>query len=220
VNDAMPEVLTCPQMRLYSCHVCGRVSQCLRDTGDQALHCPRCSAPLHHRRPGSLDKTWACVIAAILLYLPANLLPIMATNSVFGNNQHTILGGVAELWGAGDWALALIVFVASIVVPIGKIGALMVLLVTAQRNSTWRSRERSRLFRLVEAVGHWSMLDVYVVLLVVGMIRFGAFAGAAPEPGLLAFGAVVVLTMLATEAFDPRLLWPDTALPENKNKRR
>jgi paraquat-inducible protein A len=220
MNDATNTTLTCAQIRLYSCQVCGRVSQCVRDTGDAALHCPRCSAPLHQRRPDSLEKTWACVIAAVLLYVPANVLPIMATSSVFGNNQHTILGGVAELWAAGDWALALIVFVASIVVPIGKIGALVVLLLTAQRNSAWRSRERSRLFRLVEAVGHWSMLDVYVVLLVVGMIRFGAFAGAAPESGLLAFGAVVVLTMLATEFFDPRLLWPDTAGPETRAPRR
>lgn len=212
MSDLLGEVRTCPQMRLYSCHVCGRVSQCVRDVDESRLRCPRCSAPLHHRRPGSLEKTWACLIAAILLYLPANLLPIMATNSVLtGSNQHTILGGVAELWAAGDLGLAVIVFVASIVVPIGKIGALIVLLVTAQRESPWRPRERTRLFRLVEAVGHWSMLDVYVVLLVVGMIRFGPFAGAAPEPGLLAFGAVVVLTMLATETFDPRLLWSDTA---------
>jgi paraquat-inducible protein A len=105
--------------------------------------------------------------------------------------------------------LALIVFIASIAVPMLKIGVLLLLSFTAQRKSHWKSLERAQLFRMVEAVGHWSMLDVFVVVLLVGMIRFGAFAGVQPEPGLLAFGGVVVLTMLATESFDPRLLWPE-----------
>ena len=131
-------------------------------------------------------------------------------SSVFGGTtRHTILGGIEELRADGDWMLALIVFVASIAVPMLKIGALLLLSFTAQRRSRWKSLERAQLFRMVEAVGHWSMLDVFVVVLLVGMIRFGAFAGVQPEPGLLAFGSVVVLTMLATESFDPRLLWPE-----------
>ncbi len=221
---APPLLQTGVQLGLLSCRTCGRVSEIrpgavLRGargapdhpsfTEAAPLRCPRCDTPLHHRRPGSLQRTWAYTISAMLLYLPANALPIMATTSVFGNSRHTILGGIEELRVGGDWLLALIVFIASIAVPMLKIGALLLLTATAQRGSRWRSKERAQLFRMVEAVGHWSMLDVYVVVLLVGMIRFGAFAGVQPEAGLLAFGGVVVLTMLATESFDPRLIWPE-----------
>ncbi|MGY4830021.1 paraquat-inducible protein A [Sphaerotilaceae bacterium SBD11-9] len=196
---------------LFSCRTCGRVSQLVR-AGDApaALRCPRCATPLHHRLPGSLQRTWAFTLASIILYVPANLLPIMSTSSVFGGDEHhTILGGIEELRSGGDWMLALIVFVASIAVPLLKIAALLLLLVTAQRRSRWRSLERAQLYRMIDAVGHWSMLDVYVVVLLVGMIRFGPFAGVQPQAGLLAFAAVVVLTMLAAGSFDPRLIWPE-----------
>lgn len=206
-----PTLPTGAELNLFGCRICGRVSQWtgpVANVDTLALRCPRCHGRLHHRRPGSLQATWAYTLAAALLYIPANLLPIMSTSSVFGQSEHTILGGIEELRRGGDWLLALIVFVASIAVPMLKIGALMLLSYTAQRRSTWKSLERAQLFRMVEAVGHWSMLDVFVVVLLVGMIRFGAFAGVQPESGLLAFGGVVVLTMLATESFDPRLLWP------------
>ncbi|MGE5864290.1 MAG: paraquat-inducible protein A [Rhizobacter sp.] len=196
---------------LYSCPTCGRVS---RRAGPEVagapLNCPRCDTPLHHRKPHSLEHAWALTIAALLLYLPANLLPVMTTVSITtGTVSHTILGGIHELWTHGDWGLAVIVFVASIGVPIVKLLAILVLLVTAGRASRWRSRERTTLHRWIDAVGHWSMLDVFVVVLLVGMINFAPLAGVRPEPGLLAFGAVVVLTILAVESFDPRLLWPE-----------
>ena len=198
-------------LKLYGCPTCGRVSQLLHPAADGIpLLCPRCATPLHHRRPRSLQRTWAYLIAATILYIPANLLPIMSTSNVFeGETLHTILGGIEELRHGGDWMLALIVFIASIAVPLLKIGALLVLAVTAQRGSRWRQVERAQLYRMIEAVGHWSMLDVFVVVLLVGTIRFGALGGVAPEPGLLAFGAVVVLTMLAAGSFDPRLIWPE-----------
>ena len=145
----------------------------------------------------------------MLLYVPANLLPVMSTASVLGKSEHTILGGIAELWASGSWELALIVFIASIVVPLLKIAALALLGFTAHRGSRWRQPERARLYRLVETVGHWSMLDVFVVVLLVGMVRFGSFASVSPEVGLLAFGVVVVMTMLASASFDPRLIWPE-----------
>jgi paraquat-inducible protein A len=155
-----------------------------------------------------VQRTWAWLAAAAVLYVPANVLPVMATADVLhGAERHTILGGILELWGAGEWALALIVFVASIVVPLLKMAALTLLAFSAQRGTEWARPERTRLYRLVEAVGHWSMLDVLVVVLLVAMVRFGALASVQPEPGLLAFGAVVVLTMLASEAYDPRLIW-------------
>ena len=209
------DIPTGQRLALFSCRTCGRVSQRVGPAVEgETLHCPRCNTPLHHRRPGSVAATWAFTLAAILLYVPANTLPIMSTSSVFGGtSSHTILGGIEELRTGGDWLLALIVFIASIAVPMLKIGALILLSFTAQRGSRWKSLERAQLFRMVEAVGHWSMLDVFVVVLLVGMIRFGAFAGVQPEPGLLAFGGVVVLTMLATESFDPRLLWPEDDSP-------
>ncbi|WP_236675097.1 paraquat-inducible protein A [Piscinibacter sp. HJYY11] len=198
------------QMRLYGCPTCGRVSQLLHAVPDGTfLQCPRCATPLYHERPRSLQRTWAYLIAATVLYIPANLLPIMSTSNVFGETLHTILGGIEELRTGGDWLLAVIVFIASIAVPLLKIGALLVLVITAQRRSRWKQVERAQLYRMIEAVGHWSMLDVFVVVLLVGTIRFGPLGGVMPQPGLLAFGAVVVLTMLAAGSFDPRLIWPE-----------
>ena len=199
------------QLGLFSCHTCGLVSQAEGQvTWSVHLHCPRCGTALHHRRPRSLERSWAFTWAALLLYLPANALPVMSTVSVTGTVSHTILGGIHELWMARDWALALIVFIASVGVPIVKLVSIVMLLMTAGRQSRWCSRERATLYRWIEAVGHWSMLDVFVVVLLVGMIHFGPFAGVQPESGLLAFGAVVVLTIFAAASFDPRLLWPDS----------
>ena len=195
---------------LYGCECCGLVSRARARPGETA--CPRCAFALHRRKPYSVQRTAAYLVAAVMFYVPANVLPVMGTSSaLLGRSQHTILGGIAELWESGSWELALIVFVASIVVPIAKIAALALLAYTAWQRSTWRQPERARLYRLVETVGHWSMLDIFVVVLLVGMVRFGAFASVQPESGLLAFGAVVIATMLAAASFDPRLIWPDPA---------
>jgi paraquat-inducible protein A len=195
---------------LLGCECCGLVSEVVAAGGSAG--CPRCGFALHARKPQSLQRTAACLLAAVVLYLPANTLPIMATAStIAGRESHTILGGIIELWHTGSWDLALIVFIASIAVPILKIAALTLLAITARRQSRWRQAERARLYRLLETVGHWSMLDVFVVVLLVGMVRFGAFANVEPGPGLLAFGGVVVLTMLASASFDPRLIWPEPA---------
>ncbi len=193
---------------LLGCECCGLVSAAAGETA----RCPRCGFALHARKPNSLQRTSAYLAAAVVLYIPANTLPIMATSSVItGRESHTILGGIVELWHGGSWDLALIVFIASIAVPILKIAALTLLVVTSGRRSRWRQPERASLYRLIETVGHWSMLDVFVVVLLVGMVRFGAFASVDPAAGLLAFGAVVVLTMLASASFDPRLIWPEPA---------
>jgi paraquat-inducible protein A len=195
---------------LLGCECCGLVSQVIATAG--LPRCPRCGFALHARKPQSLQRTSAYLLAAVALYLPANTLPIMATASTFtGREGHTILGGIIELWHTGSWDLALIVFIASIAVPILKIVALTLLALTAWRRSRWRQAERATLYRVIETVGHWSMLDVFVVVLLVGMVRFGAFASVEPGPGLLAFGGVVVLTMLASASFDPRLIWPEPA---------
>lgn len=199
----------------HACQACGLVHQVQGSL--EGLRCLRCDAHLHRHAGLGLQRCWAYLGAAVVLYIPANVLPVMSTNSlVMGGGRHTLLGGIAELWDAGSWELALIVFVASIVVPLLKMVSLALLAWTGGRGSGWARRERARLFRLVEAVGHWSMLDVLVVVLLVAMVQFGPLANVRPEPGMLAFGAVVVLTMLAAGAFDPRLTWnprPDDIAP-------
>ncbi|MDE1951021.1 MAG: paraquat-inducible protein A [Burkholderiales bacterium] len=192
-------------MGLRGCETCGLVLGLPAPRG--RWHCPRCGSALHARKPQSLQRTVAYLLTACVLYIPANLLPVMATSSVLGRDSHTLSGGILELWASGSWELAVIVFIASIAVPLLKIAALAVLVATAARRSGWRRRERAALYRMVETVGHWSMLDVFVVVLLVGMVRFGVLASVEPEPGLLAFGGVVVATMLASSAFDPRLIW-------------
>jgi paraquat-inducible protein A len=199
------------QLGVLGCECCGLVSTAISPPQDAAvhLHCPRCGHGLHRRKPASVQRTWAWLSAALLLYVPANLLPIVTTSQVFQRESHTIAGGIAELWASDAWGLASIVFIASIAVPLLKIGVLALLAWSVHRAPGWRRLERARLYRLVEAVGHWSMLDVYVVVLLAGMLRFGGFASVQPEPGLLAFAGVVVLTMLAARSFDPRLIWDD-----------
>ena len=194
------------ELGIIGCEVCGLGLSAARD--GRNWRCPRCGHALHVRKPHSVQRTVAWLVAAALLYLPANLLPVMATQSVLGRESHTIVGGIIELWTTGSRELALIVFIASIAVPLLKIAALALLAFTAYRRSLWRQRERAGLYRLVETVGHWSMLDVFVVVLLVGMVHFGVLANVEPEAGLLAFGAVVVATMLASASFDPRLIWP------------
>jgi len=172
--------------------------------------------PVPERTPLDLglQRSWAYLVAAAILYLPSNLLPVTTAYTLTDlRHAYTLMGGVMQLWKAGAWDLAAIVFIASLVVPLTKMVALAVLLVTTRRRSTWRRRERTALARLVNGVGHWSMLDVYVVVLLTAMVSFGVLAGVEPEPGLVAFGAVVVLTMLAAQSFDSRWIWahaPDT----------
>lgn len=194
------------QLGLLGCECCGQVSSA--PPSASRLRCQRCGFALHRRKPKSLQHTTAFLLTSALLYIPANLLPVMSTHSVLGEESHTLAGGIHDLWVSGSWELALIVFVASIAVPLLKIASLSLLTWTAHRRSLWRQRERAGLYRLVETVGHWSMLDVFVVVLLVGMVRFGVIASVEPEAGLLAFGAVVVATMLASSSFDPRLIWP------------
>lgn len=199
-------VVNAASVGLRGCECCGLVSLVPAKPAD--MRCPRCGFALHVRQPFSLQRTSAWLLTAALLYIPANLLPVMATQSVLGRHSHTLVGGILELWSSGSWELASIVFIASIAVPLIKIAALATLTWTAHQRSLWRQPERARLYRMVETVGHWSMLDVFVVVLLVGMVRFGVLASVHPEAGLLAFGAVVVATMLAASSFDPRLIWP------------
>lgn len=169
--------------------------------------CSGCGAAVHTRRPDSLVRTSALALSAAVLYLPANLLPVMHTESLLGSQDDTILSGVMVLLQTGSWPLALVVFVASVVVPMLKLLALLLLVVSTARRTAWRPLQRTRLYRLTETIGRWSMLDIYVITVLVGLVQFQTVATVLPGPGALAFAAVVVLTMLATQAFDPRLIW-------------
>jgi paraquat-inducible protein A len=189
---------------LVSCHACDQV--CRLAPGEH-VRCPRCGATLHRRKPHSLARTWALLIAACILYVPANLLPVMTVTSFGQGEPDTILSGVKVLIAAGMWPVALLVFFASITVPVLKIVALTFLLVSVQRGSQWRPRDRTVLYRVVESVGRWSMVDIFMISILVALVNLGAIASIVPGPGALAFAAVVILTMIAAMTFDPRLIW-------------
>lgn len=193
---------------LASCHACGLLVRMPTSAHDSHnTICPRCDAPLHLRKPDSLARTWALVITACVLYVPANVLPVMQTTTLGSTQNDTILSGAAYLWNSGSWDLAIIVFVASIVVPMAKLIALITLLLSVQRGSQLQIQQRTRLFRLVEIVGKWSMLDIYVAALLATLVHFGSLLTIRTGPGAIAFGAVVVVTMFAAKSFDPRLMW-------------
>ena len=186
------------------CHVCALV---VRARPGHELRCPRCGSSLHFRKPNSLARTWALLITAMLMYIPAMGLPVMQTAS-FGKVQaDTIMSGVVYFLMHGDWPLALIIFVASVVVPLLKMLALIYLLFSVQRRSPVQQRQRTRLYRITELMGRWSMVDVFVIALMAALVHLGALAEITPGPGAAAFAAVVVLTMIAALAFDPRLIW-------------
>lgn len=190
---------------LHLCGVCDLLNS--KREGDARCCCARCGANLHGRKPDSLARTWAFLIAACVLYVPANLLPVLHTGTLFNQQTDTIMSGVIHLWVTGSWFLAVIVFIASIVVPLAKLASLSYLAWTAQRRSLWRPQRRANLYRATHYIGRWSMVDIYVGATLVALVHLGPFASIEPGPGAIAFGAVVVLTMLATMSFDPRLTW-------------
>jgi paraquat-inducible protein A len=198
---------------LRACLVCRTVCDA-RDAGPTPVCCPRCGAAVHPRKVESLARTWAYLIAAAILYIPANLLPVMQTTTLFGTSRDTIIGGVAYFWSSGSPELAVLIFAVSVVIPMTKMGALATLAYRAGGCSSDVDAHRlSRVYRVVEVVGRWSMLDVFVVALMAGMVQFKSLATVQAGPGAAAFGAVVVFSMLAAGSFDPRLLWDKHGRP-------
>lgn len=178
------------------------------EIGNRAsTRCLRCGGVVHLRIPRSLEKTWAYLVAAAILYVPANALPVMHSSSLLGQQDDTILSGVVYLFRSGSWPLGLLVFVASIMVPLLKILALGVLVWMSARRSHAHPVARTRLYRVVDFIGRWSLLDIYAVTMLVALVRMGAVASVQPRPGALAFAGVVVLTLLAAQSFDPRAIW-------------
>jgi paraquat-inducible protein A len=214
---AVETVRTGRSLGFVACPHCAAV---WRDAQD-GEPCGRCGTRLHVRKPDSLNRTWALLIAACIMYIPANLLPVMITKSLFGTQYDTILSGVIYFWVSGSWGLAAIVFIASFLVPLFKLAVLFLLAVSAQRKSEWRQPERAKLYHIVEIIGRWSMLDVFVVSLLTGLVQIQGFAQITAGVGIAAFGSVVVLTMLASLSFDPRLTWDtdhaDKAFAEASN---
>src|SRR6266850_2064033 len=194
------------QIGLIGCHACALVCE---DTSDAQAICPRCGSPLHRRKPNSLARAWALLLAGLIFYIPANVVPVMRTRMPGGGDDSTILSGVVEFWRAGAWDIALLIFIASVAVPCTKFAVLGLLLVTARRRSRWARPERARLYRMIELIGYWSMLDVLVVAVVCALVQFKALSSVEPRMGILFFGVVVILTMLAAMSFDPRLIWDD-----------
>jgi paraquat-inducible protein A len=189
------------------CDTCGRVARAW--IGER---CARCDHPLSHRKPDSIARVWACVVAATILLLPANLLPVMTIVRAGQGGPRTILGGVVELADERLWVLASIVFVASVAVPLLKLATLIAMLVMTALRSSVALRLRTRLYRLLRLVGRWSMIDIFMLSTLVGLLHMGALSTVLPEAGALAFATVVALTMFATEWLDPRLMW-DAAQP-------
>ncbi len=190
-------------IRYLNCHTCGLLSE------EQAheQNCPRCATPLHHRKHSSIEATWALLLAAVVLIIPANVYPVMTVIRFGQGEPSTIMSGVIHLIHGGMWGLAMIVFVASIVVPVLKLIVLSFLLISVQRKSLWRPKDRTVLYRITEVVGAWSMVDIFLVGLLSALVSLDALSTIRPGIGATFFAGVVVVTMFAAHQFDPRLIW-------------
>jgi paraquat-inducible protein A len=208
-------VPTAARAGLLSCEACQLLTR--PATPEEPGYCPRCGEKLEFRRHGSIQTTWALIAAATICYIPANALPVMNTTTLGETEGDTILSGVAFLYTSGSWPLALIVLVASVMIPLGKLAALAYLLITVQQGSVTSNHQRTRLYRIVEFIGRWSMLDVFVATFTVALVQLQPLMSVEPGTGVLFFAAVVVLTMLAAETFDPRLIWDAGGVGGNRD---
>ena len=196
---------TARNVGLTSCHSCHLLCQSAKQPAH--MRCPRCGASLHDRKPNSIARTWALVLAAIIFYIPANVLPITVVISLGKAQSDTIMSGVIYFIHTGMWPIALVIFLASVFVPLLKLLILMFLLISVQRKSSWRRQDRTRLYRITEIIGRWSMVDIFVVTILVALVHLGGLATIHAGPGAIFFGAVVVTTIFAAMSFDPRLIW-------------
>jgi paraquat-inducible protein A len=199
------DLTTAQAAGLISCHSCHLLWQRTQRSADKI--CPRCGAALHDSKPNSIARTWALVLAAFIFYIPANVLPITTVISLGKAQSDTIMSGVIYFIHSGMWPIALVIFLASVFIPLLKLLILIFLLISVQRKSTWRQQDRTRLYRITEIIGRWSMVDIFVVTILVALVHLGGLATIHAGPGAVFFGAVVVITMFAAMNFDPRLIW-------------
>lgn len=203
----MDEALTAKRLGMALCHDCHILVEWPSLSQRETACCPRCGADVHQRKPNSIMRTWALVIASYIFYVPANVLPITVTSALGTEQADTIMSGVIYFLKSGSYEIAIIIFVASVLVPLMKLMILTYLLLSVQFKSLWRPKERTKLYRITEAVGRWSMLDIFVVTILVALVKLGALANIEAGPAAVYFAAVVVITMFAAESFDPRLIW-------------
>ncbi|AKS06554.1 MULTISPECIES: paraquat-inducible protein A [Pseudomonas] len=190
------------------CTECHELNKQDADSDEQL--CTRCGALIHARRPNSLTRTWALLITAAILYIPANLLPIMTVNSLGQGEPSTIMAGVIQLMQHGMYPIAAVVFIASILVPTFKLVGIGLLLFSVQRHQPLSAQQRIVMYRFIEFIGRWSMLDIFVIAILVAVVNFGRLASVEANLGAAAFASVVILTMFAAVTFDPRLIWDNT----------
>ena len=190
------------------CTECHELNKQEADIDEQI--CSRCGALIHARRPNSLARTWSLLITAAILYIPANLLPIMTINSLGQGDPSTIMAGVIQLVQHGMFPIAAVVFIASILVPTFKLVGIGLLLFSVQRHQPLSAQQRIVMYRFIEFIGRWSMLDIFVIAILVAVVNFGRLASVEANLGAAAFASVVILTMLAAVTFDPRLIWDNT----------
>lgn len=193
--------LTAREQDLMGCQWCGQLQAIGRH------RCQRCHGVLHDRHPLGLQRVWALLVTAILCSVPAHLFPIMVTTSLGKTEPSTIIAGVLLFIRHGDWPIALIIFTASVLVPFGKILALGWLCIASRRHTPLDMTSQMQLYRITEWIGRWSMIDVFVVAIIVALFQMGSILTVTPGVGGLAFCGVVIFTMLAAHQFDPRLIW-------------
>lgn len=212
-DDLYPHLSTAKDLSLVVCHSCGLLNPLIgsKKTLTNKQTCSRCHAVLHVRKPSSLERTWALMLAAAIMYIPANLLPMTKTTSFMGEQQDTIMSGVIYFWHNEDYFVSAVIFTASIFIPMLKLMILAFLLLVVRKQSNdklgFRPEQCAFLYRVVEFVGRWSMIDVFVVSLLTALIQMQALATISAGSGAVAFGSVVVLTMFASLSFDPRIIW-------------
>jgi paraquat-inducible protein A len=196
-----------PRSDALSCPTCRLTVQVAELQPGQRAECPRCAATVTEAAHGSLQLTAALAIAALILYVPANIYPILRMHFYGAYSESTVWDGVVSLAETGQYFVAVIVFLASIAIPVLKLGGLLYLVISARFGLGRRLRSRARLYRFIDVVGPWAMLDVFLLAVLVALVKLGQIATILAGPGLIAFTAVVVLTMLASASFDPRMIW-------------
>lgn len=193
---------------LMRCRACGLILS--RPAPGRLCRCPRCGADVHVRKPDSLARTWALLISSLILLFPANLLPIMDLTYIGIQEPNTIMQGIIAFIHQGTYFIAFLIFFASILVPVFKIVIIMLILVSVQKKWQRNWRQRAWMFRIIKFIGRWSMLDIFVLALLVALVQFGTLTTITAGPAATYFAMVVVLTMLAADTFDPRLIWEET----------
>jgi len=198
------KIIRAKDVGLANCHVCDQLVKL--DNHSDAV-CPRCNSSVHYRKHNSINRAWAFLISAFIMYIPANTEAIMITGVLGQQSSDTILSGVLYFLAHGDWPLAVVIFSASVLLPLLKILSIGYLLISVQRRNIRRQKEKTRLYLIAEVMGRWSMVDVFVVALLAALLQMGKLSSIEPGPAGLAFAAMVILTMFSAMAFDPRLIW-------------